>query len=59
MPQPHLGLPRDTIARNKKMLVSLEAVENDWATWLTLQRLPERVELLGLFQNIVLRGERP
>ena len=59
MPSPHLGLPRETIERNEKMLVSLEAVENDWATWLTLQRLPERVELLGLFQTIVLRGERP
>lgn len=58
MPSPHLGLPRATIERNKKMIVSLEAVENDWTTWLTLERLPARVEQLLIFQDIVLRGAR-
>ncbi|MEE8517885.1 MAG: hypothetical protein V3S98_02025, partial [Dehalococcoidia bacterium] len=57
IPSPHLGLPRSTISQNNKMLVSLIALENDWATWLTLERLPARVEQLGIFQGIVLRGE--
>ena len=58
IPTPHLGLPRDTISQNKKMLVSLVALEDDWAFWLTLPRLADRIPLLGLFQDIVLRGVR-
>lgn len=58
IPSPHLGLPRETIAGNKKMLVSLEALERGWPTFLTLERLPERVRMLRLFQDIVLRGVR-
>jgi hypothetical protein len=58
IPSPHLGLPRDTIEGNPKMLASLESLEKGWPTWLTLERLPERVRMLRLFQDIVLRGAR-
>ncbi len=58
IPSPHLGLPRETISGNPKMLASLVALEKGWPTWLTLERLPERVRMLRLFQDIVLRGAR-
>jgi putative spermidine/putrescine transport system substrate-binding protein len=56
-PAVHLGLPQSFFERNIKTVASLNAVNAGDATWLTIERAPERSRLTRVYSSIV-RGER-
>ena len=56
-PALHLGLPREFFGRNIKTSASLNAVISGDATWLTIERAPERSRLTQVYGAIV-RGAR-